>query len=264
MPPKRKPAPKKTKRPNFFMVLYGPGGCGKTTFATNAPSPALVYSASEDGVNILVEEGLIPRPRMVKEIGTEFQQWPVLLQTLEDLATEDSIKTVVVESVTAFELLAQKYHCETEYNGNWPSFGKYSRGPKETAKSVWPDFLDVLKRLRGSGKDIILTAHSTDKELTESNGVSYLKQKVYCDIDLWTFTYTTATAVCFLDVDICEDRSKKGLKKVAKSDFERHLHTTKSHWNDCKNWHGWEPIIALPDDPAKSYQEFQQQCLEKK
>jgi len=271
MPPprKKKPQPPKkrqtsrTKKPPqsskartpFFMVLYSPGGAGKTTFAAQAPSPAFIHDAHEDGINILSQERQVPKPVYTQSLPIKSESWNLLLDTS---SIPDSAETIVYESITGLEMIAQQYHCETEYNGNWNLFSKYARGRKEVAKNLWPEFIQVLKDLRNEGKNVILTAHSIDKEVTESDGTVYLKQKVYCDLDLWMVTYKAATVVAFLDIDVDEDKKERGLKRVAKSDISRYLHTCRSSWNDCKCWHKWPPVIDLGYEASESWKCFEE------
>lgn len=129
-----------------IMVLYGPGGIGKTSFAATMNKPIIVQT--EDGIGKIE----CPHFPMAKSY-VEFEN------NLKSLIEEKSeFKTVVIDSLDWLETLLQEHVCQE--NG-WseissPAYGKGYAVALET----WKVYLNLLNQLRDKGFTVLQIAHN--------------------------------------------------------------------------------------------------------
>jgi hypothetical protein len=125
------------------VVLYGPHGLGKTTFAAHAPDP--IFILTEDGLGNL-----------------EVDHFP-LCQSYEDgidaisslIAEEHRFQTVVIDSLDWLDNLIWK-DINTRFDAKDLAYGKGA----VIAADYWTQVLDGLNSLRGDkGMAVILLAH---------------------------------------------------------------------------------------------------------
>lgn len=153
------------------ILVYGPAGIGKTTLASEFPSP--VFLQIEDGTPAGVELTSFGK------IDT-FQQ---LIEALGALYTEEhDYKTVVVDSVTELQKLVFAETCargddKGNPKTNIEDFG-YGKG-YVYALRVWQEFLDGINALRADkNMTIVLIAHSTIERFDDPETVSYDRYEI--------------------------------------------------------------------------------------
>lgn len=129
-----------------IVVLYGPGGIGKTTFASKMKQPVIVQA--EDGI------GKIKCPHFpVADSYTQFQD------NLKTLINDDSdFKTVVIDSLDWLETLIHEHVCEK--NG-WPDISSPSFGKGYmVALEIFKEYLSLINQLRNKGFTVLQIAHN--------------------------------------------------------------------------------------------------------
>lgn len=153
----RKDAPKVP-----IMCIYGTGGMGKTTLASEFPNP--IFIQTEDGANGLGVTSFTDGPM------TSFQDVDA---ALTELASEDHpFRTLVVDSVTRLEPMIWAETCK---RNNWqsiedPGFGK---GYVE-ADAVWREYLAAITWLRDNkGMCIVQIGHETVQPFSDPTTDSY-------------------------------------------------------------------------------------------
>ncbi len=156
---------KKTRREApVRIVIHGPGGTGKSTFAAAAPAP--IFVAAEDGLTN-IDAQAFPEPRA----------WPELLQQIDSLATEPhAFRSLVIDSLDWCEPLCWAAVCELgDAKGkrmpNIEAFG-YGKGYL-AALDQWRVLLARLSAVRARGLNIILIAHSVRKTVKNPEGDDY-------------------------------------------------------------------------------------------
>jgi len=129
------------------VLLFGPEGCGKSTWAAGAPSP--IFIAAEDGTAQL-NVARFPRP----------DSWQDVLDALETLRVEKhEYKTIAIDTLDAIEPLLWAYICERDKQKSIEAYG-YGRG-YVAALDEWRVFLSLVERLRREREmGIVMIAHS--------------------------------------------------------------------------------------------------------
>ncbi len=146
------------------LVIHGPGGVGKSTFAAAAPSP--VFQAAEDGLSNIDAHSF-----------AEAKTWAEVLAQLDSLATDaHTFKTYVLDSLDWVEPLCWAAVCEKgdakgKRMANIEAFG-YGKG-YVAALDEWRVFLSKLELVRRRGMAIVLIAHSVRKTVKNPEGDDY-------------------------------------------------------------------------------------------
>jgi len=142
------------------MVIYGPHGVGKTTFASNAPTPILL--PFEDGIGKLS----IARFPLIKTWDQAMEACGALIQE------SHPYQTAAIDSLDWLEPIIWAETCRR--NG-WkdieqPGFGK----GYVAAADVWRDFFDCLVAMRDTkGMSVILLAHCEAKRFEDPTSDPY-------------------------------------------------------------------------------------------
>lgn len=274
MPPKKKAVHKKTpttkkqsstpkrarNRDPLTIILYGQSGNGKTSLAANFPRCKFLCDSQERGIEFLSRRDLVPQPESIR---TNFdadsdRSWNQLLEAVWETVTEN-VETLVLESLTGIENLCFLSHCRDKFGGNFDGtqqgggFFEYARGPKSAARLEIPKLIAALDAVHQSGKNVIITAHSQTKEDTDPQGATVMKYIPYCDKDTWARFHRWASCVFFLGRRIEEDREKRGLRKVAREDFDRLLFTEGTPYCEAKNWLGIHGVVHMGSSGEEAY-----------
>lgn len=132
------------------VVVYGPEGIGKTTFANNFPQP--IYIDTEGSTNFIDSQKL-PDPT----------SWTMLLEELEYLKTTSGIaRTIVIDTIDWAESLA-KQHLMAK--NNWDAIDASSYGTRYVALAdEIGKLLNKLSELVELNYNVVLLAHSETKK----------------------------------------------------------------------------------------------------
>jgi hypothetical protein len=130
------------------ITIYGPAGIGKTTFASQAPSP--IFIITEDGL------GDLEVPKF--PLATSFSE---VLESLEVLGKENhEFKTVVIDSLDWLEPLVWEATCKRLGVPSIESPG-YGKGYVECA-TEWREFFKYVTALRDfKNMTVVMLAHGS-------------------------------------------------------------------------------------------------------
>ena len=179
MPP-AKPAPRRTVRfgaiqpQGHRIVLYGPGGVGKTSASCMAPGPVAFIDLDE---SMPVLRAQLPADRDI-QIVSGVSAWQDLRDALHS-GGWDAIKTIVIDSVTKAEELAGQYVLENiplENGKRAQRLEEYGWGKQ--FGHIYDTFLAMLGDLDQhvrSGRHVILIAHDCTTEVPNPAGANWLR-----------------------------------------------------------------------------------------
>jgi len=155
------------KRPPIICV-YGVGGIGKTTFASQSDKP--IFVCVEDGLGVID----VPHFPVCKTFNE-------VIEALEVLAAEKhSYKTAVIDSLDWLERLVVDHVCKMDGKSSLSDF-EYGRGYIKAA-DTWRQILDILSYLRDSRQmTVISIAHSTIKTFSPPELPPYERYQLKLD-----------------------------------------------------------------------------------
>ena len=223
------------------IIIYGPAGIGKTTFASQAPNP--IFILTEDGLGD-IEVDKFP-------LATSFAE---VLEALEVLGSENhEFKTVVIDSLDWLEPLVWEATCKRL---NVPSIETpgYGKGYVESS-TEWREFFKYVTALRDyKNMTVIMLAHGSISRVEDPTSVAY---------DTHTLKlHKRASAIAEEYSDILGFASHKTLIKTEDAGFgekrnrplatgERILHLSGNAAYTAKNRY------SMPDTVSLDWSEFE-------
>lgn len=131
------------------VVIYGPEGVGKSTFASQFPDP--VFTDTEGSTNNMDVRRL-----------TKPTSWAMLKQEAEFIKINRPCKTWIIDTIDWAEQLAIEHLCSSHNKKGIEDFG-YGNGYVYLAEELGK-FLNVLQEIVDVGINVVLTAHSQIKK----------------------------------------------------------------------------------------------------
>lgn len=143
----------------YRVVLYGPEGIGKSTFAAGAPAPVFL---GEHGGTAHLDVARFPAP----------EAWGDVFAALNELAGEHQFKTLVIDPLDGLEPLVWAHVCAEGGKKTIEDFG-FGKGYVQ-AQAEFQRFLDALNMLsHAKGMNIIILAHSHVRAFRNPQGEDY-------------------------------------------------------------------------------------------
>jgi hypothetical protein len=140
------------------VVIYGPEGIGKTTFASQFPDP--LYVDTEGGTNQLNVARIDPAPK----------SWNELLGIIEAVKVERPCATLVLDTADWAEMLCINHLC---IKNKWDSIETPGYGAGYTAiKEEFGKLLNKLSDLVEIGINVVFTAHAITRRFDRPDEAS--------------------------------------------------------------------------------------------
>jgi len=221
-----------------LVLIYGPDGVGKSTFASEANNP--IFIGPESGSNNLDVE-------RVKDVNS----WETVRSTVKELA-DHSFGTVVLDSLDWIEpLLWQSICLKNKVDTISDALGGYGKG-YALANEYWRDLITDLNILRDKGMNIIIIAHSQIKVYNDpSEPLPYDRHQLKLNDKASAIWREYVDSVLFANFDITTFKVSGSDRKVKAVDAgPRKLFTVRTASFDAKN------RLGLPASMPLSYAEF--------
>lgn len=221
------------------VVIYGPEGIGKSTFAVQFPKPLFIDT---EGSTSHLEVDRLPRPT----------SWQMLKQYIKDLKGDTmGYHTLVIDTADWAERLCEEAVCQSNGKVGIEDFG-YGKG-YTYVKEEFGRLLDSLSDLIDAGMNVVLTAHSIIRkfELPEETGAYdryELKLGQKAGNQCAALAKEWADMVLFVNYKEIVITTKDNKKKV--SGGKRVMYTAHNPCWDAKNRHG------LAEELPFDYQEI--------
>lgn len=221
------------------VVIYGPEGIGKSTFAAQFPKPLFIDT---EGSTSHLEVDRLPRPT----------SWQMLKQYIKDLKGDMmGYHTLVIDTADWAERLCEEAICQSNGKVGIEDFG-YGKG-YTYVKEEFGRLLDSLSDLIDAGMNVVLTAHSIIRkfELPEETGAYdryELKLGQKAGNQCAALAKEWADMVLFVNYKEIVITTKDNKKKV--SGGKRVMYTAHNPCWDAKNRHG------LAEELPFDYQEI--------
>lgn len=134
----------KLQRPQK-VVVYGPEGIGKSTFASLFPDPLFIDT---EGSTIHLDVARTPAP----------SSWTMLMNQLEWVKINRPCRTLVLDTGDWAEKLCKDHVCSVGRVQSIEDFG-YGKGYTKLME-VWGTFLNKLTEIIDAGMNVVITAHA--------------------------------------------------------------------------------------------------------
>ena len=128
------------------VVIYGPEGIGKSTFAAQFPDPLFIDT---EGSTKSMDVARFEAPKV----------WPDIFDAVQDVINDPSVcKTLVIDTADWAEMLCSRFVCQKNGVNGIEDIG-YGKGYvflQETFKTL----LDKLEQVIAKGVNVVFTAHA--------------------------------------------------------------------------------------------------------
>jgi hypothetical protein len=224
------------------IVVFGPAGIGKTTFATSAPSPVVIQT--EEGL------GTIDVPHFPRA-----KSWDEVMEAFKALYGEDhQFETLVIDSLDWLEPLVWAETCR---RNNWRDIEQAGYGKGYVAAGdVWREYLDAINALRDEkGMAIIQIAHHDIKRFDSPETEPYDRYVLKLHKRAAELVSEHADMILFAGWKVATVKAEAGFgQKVTRGTGrgERVLYTEERPAFVAKNRHDLPPELPLswPDFAA--------------
>lgn len=207
------------------VVVYGPEGVGKTTFASRFPNP--LFSDTENStINYDVQR--FDKP----------SSWTMLLQQAKYIKDNPSIcETYVIDTADWAERLCSEHICSKAKVNGIEDFG-YGKG-YVYLEEEFGRFLNLLEDIWELGINLVVTAHAEIKKIEQPEEIGgydhwqmKLEKKTMPLLKEWADLLIFANYKVFV-VNVDNQGAAKGKNKVQGGN--RVMYTTRTPWWDAKN-----------------------------
>jgi len=231
------------------IVIYGPHGIGKNTFAGSAPKPVLINL--EDGH---------PSGQIIDSFP-KAESFADVMDAMTALYSEQhDFETLVVDSLDWLEPLiwAETVKRNNEANPSkvWNSIedAGYGKGYVATL-DVWREYLDAINALRNDrGMAVIQTAHAEIKRFDSPETEPFDRYQIKLHKAASALVQEHADMVLFANFKTSVTKTDSGMKKVARGvgAGTRALYTEERPAFVAKNRHNLPPELPLSWDAIAS------------
>lgn len=217
------------------VVVYGPEGIGKSTFASQFPDPLFIDT---EGSTKKLNVKRYPKPT----------SWEMLNNEIREVISSKPCKTLVIDTVDWAEQLCLNSICDRYQKKGIEDFG-YGNG-YVYEKEEFGRFLNLLQDVTDSGIHVVLTAHAQIKKFEQPDELgSYdrweLKLGKKTNSQISPLVKEWADTVLFANYKTYAVAVDDKGKKFKAQGGERVMYTTHHTCWDAKNRDGLPPEMPF-------------------
>lgn len=216
------------------VVVYGPEGIGKSTFASQFPGPLFIDT---EGSTRHMDVARTPKPT----------SWPMLLGLVDEVIREPSLcRTLVVDTMDWAELMCTQYVCDKYQKKSIEEFG-YGKGYTYLSEE-FGRLLNQLSEVVERGVHVVVTAHAKMRKFEQPDELgAYDRWEMKLSAKNAPLVKEWADMVLFASYKTYAVKTESG--KVKGQGGERRMYTAHHPCWDAKNRFGLAP--ELPFDFAE-------------
>lgn len=212
------------------LILYGPEGIGKSTFASMFPKPLFIDT---EGSTNYMDVARTPKPT----------SWPMLLELIKEVINDPTLcSTLVIDTIDWAELLCTRYICDKYQKKSIEEFG-YGKGYTYLAEE-FGRLLNLLSEAVERDINVVLIAHAKMRKFEQPDEMGAY--------DRWEMKLSTKTAPLakeWADILLFANYKTYAVKtdtgKVKGQGGERRMYTTHHPCWDAKNRFGLAPELPF-------------------
>ena len=212
------------------VVLYGPEGVGKSTFASHFPDP--VYIDTEGSTKHL-DVGRFPAP----------QNWTELLNEVDEVVRDPSIcRTLVIDTADWAEAQAVRHVCAKHKKGGIEDFG-YGKGYVYLGEE-FEKLLEALDRVIAQDVNVLLLAHAKMRKFEQPDEMgAYDRWEMKLSKNTAPLVKEWADMMLFANFKTIVVKRDDG-KSKAQGGSARVMYTTHHACWDAKNVHSGNGAVS--------------------
>ena len=216
------------------VVVYGPEGIGKSTFASQFPNPLFIDT---EGSTRHMDVARTPKPT----------SWPMLLGLVDEVIRDPSLcRTLVVDTMDWAELMCTQYVCDKYQKKSIEEFG-YGKGYTYLSEE-FGRLLNQLSEVVERGVHVVVTAHAKMRKFEQPDELgAYDRWEMKLSAKNAPLVKEWADMVLFASYKTYAVKTESG--KVKGQGGERRMYTAHHPCWDAKNRFGLAP--ELPFDFAQ-------------
>jgi hypothetical protein len=212
------------------LLIYGPAGIGKTSFAASLPKPILLdYDHGADEVRV----DRIAGPT----------RWADMLNTIGLIVSSPGeYRTLAIDTVDVLEPLAVEHVLASEKKRDINTDFKWGAG-HALVLGLWRQLFTELDRARDAGLCVCLLGHATTRTIPDPQFGEYDQYTSRLGRKLWDQTKAWCDVVGFANFDAALHEGTNHDRIIVTG--ERRLYTTRGSGFEAKNRFGIDAPLPL-------------------
>ena len=206
------------------VVIYGPEGIGKSTFAAQFPDPVFIDT---EGSTAHLDVTRTPSP----------SSWQMVMDQVKYLIKNPSVcKTLIIDTADWAELLCISHICAKSQKSGIEDFG-YGKGYTYLSEE-YGRLLNLLEEAIDAGMHVVLTAHAKMRKFEQPDEMgSYDRWEMKVSKNVAPLIREWADMVLFANYETVVIKSKNEMEKNKVQGGKRVVYTAHHPCWDAKNRH---------------------------